>query len=310
MREARREEGTVRGPEAGIATWLEESRLWAERQLQRHMPPADAPPALLHEAMRYALFGGGKRLRPALVRMVCERVGGDEAAASRPAAALEMVHTYSLIHDDLPCMDDDELRRGRPTCHIAFDEATAVLAGDGLLTLAFEVVAGKGDRCAAEMVGVLARTAGASGMVGGQILDLTLERGESGEGDDLSRVTDMHARKTAALFAAAGELGAIAGGGGAEERRRAREYGEALGLCFQATDDLLDVTGDAASLGKTPGKDAALARTTLVAVLGFEGARREASRLAEEAGIRARSLGFAEGHPGFELAGHVLARRK
>ena len=291
---------------AAITAWLEESRVWAEAQLERHMPSAEAHPALLSRAMRYCVFGGGKRLRPALVRMVCTLVGGDDEAASRPAVALEMVHTYSLVHDDLPCMDDDELRRGRPTCHVAFDEATAVLAGDALLTHAFEVVCAPADGVAASLASVLARGAGASGMVGGQVLDLTLEK-EGGE--DLTRLTDMHARKTAALFAAATEMGAIAGGADRARRERARAYGEVLGLCFQATDDLLDVTGDAASLGKTPGKDAELERTTLVAVLGVEGARREAGRLAVKAAAHARELGLAEGHPGHDIAGWVLARR-
>ena len=300
--------------ESDVRRWLEEGRTWAEAALQRFMPPATTAPARLHEAMRYSLFGGGKRLRPTLVRLLCRTAGGDDEAAARPAAALEMVHTYSLIHDDLPCMDDDALRRGRPTCHIAFDEATAVLAGDALLTLAFDVVSDPAQPGAAALARILARAAGGTGMVGGQVLDLTLERGGEDEGaSDLERLFDMHRRKTAALFAAAAEMGAVAGGATGEEpgglRDAARRYGDALGMCFQATDDLLDVTGDAATLGKTPGKDAALSRTTLVAVLGLEEARRAAIRLGDEARERAAALGFESGAPGREIVDFVLARR-
>src|SRR5688572_20126660 len=158
--------------------WLEQGRIWAERLLARALPAEDEPPERLHAAMRYALLGGGKRLRPALVRLTCLELGGNEAAAERAAVALELVHTYSLVHDDLPAMDDDALRRGRPTVHVAFDEATAILVGDALLTLAFEVL-GEDPR-GREHARVLARAAGSRGMVGGQVLDLslTLGRGE------------------------------------------------------------------------------------------------------------------------------------
>jgi geranylgeranyl pyrophosphate synthase len=243
------------------------------------------------------------------VRLFCRHSGGDDAAAERPAAALELVHTYSLIHDDLPCMDDDDLRRGRPTCHRAFDEATALLAGDALLTLAFEVLADPAQPGAAALVRTLAGAAGGCGMVGGQVLDLTLERGDGGPGPDLDRLTDMHARKTAALFGAAAEMGCIAGGANPATCAAARSYGTALGLCFQATDDLLDVTGDAATLGKTPGKDAALARTTLVTLLGLEAARREATRLAATTRDHATTLGFGPGDPAWELVAFLLERR-
>jgi farnesyl diphosphate synthase len=181
-------------------------------------------------------------------------------------------------------MDDDDLRRGRPTVHVAYDEATAVLVGDALLTLAFEVLSDA--PAAGRLAGILARAAGAAGMVGGQALDLLLPR-EAG----LAALADMHARKTAALFGAAAEMGAAAAGAPEKLAGRAREYGLALGLCFQATDDLLDVSGDAATLGKTPGKDARLRRATLVTLLGVEGARREADRLAAEARAAAGRFG-------------------
>jgi geranylgeranyl pyrophosphate synthase len=259
--------------------------------------------------MHYALFGGGKRLRPALVRLFTRELGGSDREAEAPAAAIELVHTYSLVHDDLPAMDDDALRRGRPTVHVAFDEATAILVGDALLTLAFEVLGTAGGERAGEQALVLARAAGARGMVGGQVLDLTLERAGAAAPELL---LDMHARKTAALFGAACELGALASGArGAERSVRARsaDFGRSLGLLFQAVDDLLDVTGDAATLGKTPGKDAALARATLVSVLGLERARQRAGELAAEARRAARELASGPGERAQELVEFVLARR-
>jgi geranylgeranyl pyrophosphate synthase len=307
-----------------LGQFLEEARAWSEEQLDRFLPPllaADAPraphdrgslaggtPRVLAEVLRYAATGGGKRIRPSLVRLFAEALSADHPAAreraARPAVALELIHAYSLVHDDLPCMDDDELRRGRPTVHVAFDEALAVLAGDALQALAFELLADAGPG-AAQMVGVLARGAGAAGMVGGQVLDLTTAaRAAAVEG-----VREVHERKTAALFAAAGELGALAAGADDHQRERAARYGRALGLCFQATDDLLDVTGDAASLGKTPGKDAELGRDTLVAWLGLEGTRAEAAERAAEADAAAAELGLPADHPARALVQRVLHRR-
>jgi len=290
-----------------LRNWLEDTRSWIDRELLALVPAEASHPERLHRALHYALFGGGKRLRPAVVRLVCDELGGDDARAARPAAAIELVHTYSLVHDDLPCMDDDELRRGRPTCHVAFGEALAVLAGDALLTLAFEVLAPVGGACGSELVGVLAREAGAGGMVGGQVLDLTLQEA----GEDLDRLLDMHTRKTAALFAASAEMGAIAAGAlapGDERRAAARSYGRALGLCFQAVDDLLDVTGDAGTIGKTPGKDAALQRATLVAAVGVDGAREKAAELAQAAREAAAALGWGPGALGGRIVDFVLAR--
>jgi geranylgeranyl pyrophosphate synthase len=284
--------------------WLEEGRGWAERLLDVMLPSASETPARLHEAMRYALLGGGKRLRPALVRLVCRELGGDDEAAAPPAVALEFVHTYSLVHDDLPAMDDDELRRGRPTVHVAFGEATAILVGDALLTLAFEVLSGDEPARARAHAAVLARAAGSRGMVGGQVLDLALAPGEP-----LAALEDMHRRKTAALFAAACEMGAIAAERGERERALARAYGEALGLEFQAVDDLLDVTGDAATLGKTPGKDLALARPSVALALGLDRARARAEELAARARERAQALGVGPDSALLEFPAFVLARR-
>jgi geranylgeranyl pyrophosphate synthase len=283
--------------------WLEEGRAWAERELSAALPRADEPPRRLHEAMRYALLGGGKRLRPTLVRLLCLELGGQESAARPPAVALELVHTYSLVHDDLPAMDDDALRRGRPTVHVAFDEATAILVGDALLTLAFELLGA--DEHGREHARVLGRAAGSRGMVGGQMLDLTL----APDALVLGALEDMHARKTAALFAAAAEMGAIAADREASARRAAAEYGRALGGLFQAVDDLLDVTGDAATLGKTPGKDAALARPTLVRALGLEGARARAEAHAEAARAQAFELLPGPSNALSELVEFVLSRR-
>ena len=285
--------------------WLEAGRAWAEAALARALPAEGEAPARLHAAMRYALLGGGKRLRPALVRLVCLELGGEERAAEAPAMALELVHTYSLVHDDLPAMDDDELRRGRPTVHVAFDEATAILVGDALLTLAFEVLAEDEPRRAREQARVLARAAGSRGMVGGQVLDLSLEAAGARTRE---AVEEMHARKTAALFAAACEMGAIAAGRD-EARASAARYGQELGLLFQAVDDLLDVTGDAATLGKTPGKDAALERATLVAALGLAGARARAEERAAELRKQAETLGFAPKSPLHAFVDFVLERR-
>jgi len=289
--------------------WLDEGRAWIEPLLERALAPGGAPavPGRLAEALRYALLGGGKRLRPALVRLVCLELGGSEAAAGPAAVALELVHTYSLVHDDLPAMDDDALRRGRPTVHVAFDEATAILVGDALLTLAFEELGA--DVHAAEAVRILARAAGARGMVGGQVLDLSLEAGEGPAGAALEALEDMHRRKTAALFAASCELGALAAGAAAGTRAGCARYGEALGRLFQAVDDCLDVSGDAATLGKTPGKDEALRRPTLVRALGLEGARARAEALATETRARAQELDFGPGRPLHELAGFVLGRQ-
>jgi geranylgeranyl pyrophosphate synthase len=234
--------------------------------------------------MRYAVFGGGKRLRPLLAVAAWEACGGEGAPPWEAAAALELVHTYSLVHDDLPAMDDDDLRRGRATTHRAFGEAEAILAGDGLLTLAFEVLARwpEGDSLAsrrAEAVGCVARGAGVAGMVGGQLADLEAE----GRPASLDGVAWIHAHKTGALLAASAELGAILAGAEPATRSALAKYGRALGLAFQAKDDLLDVTASAEALGKTPGKDRSSGKATYPALLGVEGAAAQADRWAEAA---------------------------
>lgn len=228
------------------------------------------PRADLYDAMRYSLLSGGKRLRPVLVLEACRMCGGNAEAALPFACAVEMVHTYSLIHDDLPCMDNDDLRRGRPTNHKIFGDATAVLAGDALLTAAFETIAEHWDGLtptqALEAVACLGRAAGARGMVGGQVLDM------AGEGHALSftEVEELQKLKTGALISAAAELGCIVAGAGEDARTAVRRYAHRLGLAFQIRDDMLDVTGDENTLGKTVGSDAANEKTTFVSLKGME----------------------------------------
>jgi geranylgeranyl diphosphate synthase type II len=249
-----------------------------ERALDDMLPGVEEPPADLHRAMRYALFPGGKRLRPTLALLGARVCGGDLGAALRPAAALECLHTYSLVHDDLPCMDDDGLRRGRPTCHVEFGDALAVLAGDALLTLSFEVVS-EGGR---EAVRALARAAGSLGMVGGQAADLAAEAEGSGA-HSLDRVAWIHDHKTGALIMASLEVGALAGGGDLSRLAELRAYGELLGRAFQIADDCLDMTGAVGDLGKRPGADIAAGKLTYPAVMGLEASCAEARRLAAAA---------------------------
>jgi geranylgeranyl diphosphate synthase, type II len=255
--------------------------------------------------MRYCVFAGGKRLRPVLVSIAGESLGAAEADLLPPACAVEMIHTYSLVHDDLPAMDDDDLRRGKPTCHRAFGEATAILAGDALLTRAFEVLATStlsADRIAS-CVAVLARAAGTEGMVGGQVADLEAE----GATPDERRIERIHRSKTAALFGASAELGACAAGAGASDRRRCREFGEALGLAFQILDDLLDETGTPEETGKRVRKDRDRRKMTYPALLGVEGSRARAREWTE------RAMRTLDGAPRSDelvrFAGWLLERR-
>lgn len=237
----------------------------------------------LYDAMRYSLLAGGKRLRPVLVLESCRLCGGDRGQALPFAGAVEMVHTYSLIHDDLPCMDDDDLRRGRPTNHRVYGEATAVLAGDGLLTAAFETMLAPGQSLpperTLEAAGILARAAGGQGMVGGQILDM------AGEGRTLGllEVEELQRLKTGALIAAAAEMGCVVAGGTAEQRSSLRCYAESLGLAFQIQDDILDVIGDEAMLGKPVGSDARSEKTTFVSLKGLDSCHALVAELTDRA---------------------------
>ena len=274
-------------------------------------------PAKLAEAIRYALLGPGKRVRPILLlwsAQLCGPLGarshssanrsgghGDVAAAAMPAAvAIEMLHTYSLVHDDLPAMDDDDLRRGRPTCHVVYGEGLAVLVGDALLTRAFEAIAASSlpaDRIA-RLVAALAESAGAAGMIGGQAEDLSHEK----LGGDLAAVRDIHERKTAALLSAACRMGAIAvGGDGAAEQAMAR-FGRSLGLAFQITDDLLDEVGQTAQLGKQAGKDRVAGKLTYPAVAGLEASRQAAAACVVAAEVELDELASRPGIDAERLA--------
>ena len=244
--------------------------------------PAD-PRSRLVEAMRYAAIGGGKRLRPLLVAATAEMFRVDRDAAVRAGAAVEAIHVYSLIHDDLPCMDDDDLRHGKPTIHKAFDEATAVLAGDALHDLAFEILsdpATSGDPFTRiELVRTLATASGAQGMAGGQMMDMVAE----GESFDLSTVTRLQQLKTGALLGASVEMGAILGKIAPEARSHLRGFARDIGLAFQIADDLLDHEGDEAAAGKALRKDAVAGKETFVSLLGPERARAQASALVDQA---------------------------
>ncbi|MDX1541652.1 MAG: polyprenyl synthetase family protein [Geminicoccaceae bacterium] len=244
-----------------------------ESELERLLPPVAGATARLAEAMRYATLGGGKRLRPFLTVAASELFEVDPAAAVRVGVAIEMVHGYSLIHDDLPAMDDAELRRGRPCCHRQFDEATAILAGDALQALAFEVLAAPAvhlePAVRIELVQGLAAAAGAAGMCGGQMIDLEAE----GRALTSAEVEELERLKTGALIGFACEAGAILGQAPEDARRALRTFAGALGLAFQIRDDLLDVEGDVATTGKDQGIDAASGKATLVGLLGIAGAR-------------------------------------
>jgi farnesyl diphosphate synthase len=268
---------------ADLSTAMATAARDVEEALEALLPRPLGLHGRVQEAMRYATFAGGKRLRPFLVLHSAQLFDVPKGRALRVAAALESVHTYSLVHDDLPCMDDDDLRRGRPTTHKAFDEATAVLAGDALLTIAFEILAHKSTHESGEvrarLIARLAEAAGSNGMIGGQMIDMQAPSSTFGPDD----VILLQRLKTGALFEYACEAGAILGEAGESEHERLRHYARDLGLAFQIADDLLDVTGTTEQLGKTAGKDVEQGKATLVSVYGVHGARKEATKLAASA---------------------------
>jgi farnesyl diphosphate synthase len=293
---------------AGFAARVAECRARIERVLERALMLPDPGTARLREAMRYSVLGAGKRLRPTLVYLTGEALGAPLERLDDPAAAVELIHVYSLVHDDLPAMDDDDLRRGRPTCHRAYDEATAILVGDALQALAFAVLASDpGDGSAPlrlEMIRVLARATGTSGMAGGQAVDLAAV----GQSLTVSAIEDMHRRKTGALIQASVLLGALAAGvSGGSELAALERFGGEIGLAFQIQDDILDVEGDPRVLGKSTGADAAHAKPTYPSTVGIETARTRARELRDAAisalnplGPRAAAL--------TQLANFIVAR--
>ena len=268
-----------------LNAYLAARRQEVDAALERHLPRAEEQPARLHTAMRYSLLAGGKRLRPILCLASAEAVGCGREAALLPALALECLHTYTLIHDDLPAMDDDDLRRGLPTCHKKFDEATAILAGDALLTLAFELLARATP--AAQLALELAEAAGSRGVVGGQAEDLAAE----GRAPDAELLEFIHTNKTGKLLRAACRMGALTAGADAGQLAALTTYAAKIGLAFQIADDVLNVTSTPQQLGKAVGSDAARKKMTYVALYGLETARAKAAALIVEAQAALKPLG-------------------
>lgn len=265
-----------------LPAFFEEDRLLVEEALERLLPPETTPPPSIHQAMRYSVFAGGKRIRPILCLESARIFAADVTPVLHPACALEFIHTYSLIHDDLPALDNDDLRRGKPTCHKKFGEANAILAGDALLTLAFQTI-GEAPVAAERSVAILTEIAAGAGtvngMVGGQVADLEAE----GKSVGREMLEYIHRSKTAALICAAVVSGAVCAGAGKEDAARLRRFGEAIGLLFQVTDDILDVEESSAALGKTAGKDMAQKKATYPAVFGLERSHQIAQELASRA---------------------------
>jgi len=265
-----------------LNAYMREKRHAIDRALDNHLPDSETRPRLLHEAMRYAVFAGGKRLRPILCLAAAEALENDTTRALIPAIAIEALHTYTLVHDDLPAMDDDAMRRGLPTTHIQYGEAHAILVGDALLTLAFEWMA----QCRApepylpnQYALELAEAAGSRGVIAGQIEDLEAE----GEEANADRLDFIHLHKTAALICCATRIGAIASGADAQQLEALSEYGCRIGLAFQIADDILDVTATTDELGKPAGSDEKNSKMTYVTLLGVDGARKKATQLIEQA---------------------------
>lgn len=296
-------------PATDLASRLRGYRARIEQVLDRALAQPGGGTARLQEAMRYSALGAGKRLRPSLVYLTGESLGAPLARLDAPAAAVELIHVYSLVHDDLPAMDDDDLRRGRPTCHRAFDEGTAVLVGDALQALAFTVLAndpmpGATASARLQMIRVLARATGTHGMAGGQAIDLAA----AGQTLTLAGIENMHRRKTGALIECSVMLGALAGGlSGGAELEGLQRFGAEIGLAFQIQDDILDVEGDATLLGKATGADAARSKPTYPSTAGLPAARRRAEELRlaaitalEPLGARAAALA--------QLADFVVSR--
>ncbi|HEY9213715.1 MAG TPA: farnesyl diphosphate synthase [Ancylobacter sp.] len=298
-----------------LTTALAESADAVGAYIERAIAQSDVPSERLRAAMRHAALAGGKRLRPFLVIHSAALFGVSLEAALPAAAALECVHCYSLVHDDLPAMDDDDMRRGQPTVHKAFDEATAILAGDALLTLAFEILAhhdtDNNPSKRINLIAGLARAAGGGGMVGGQMLDLAAEGrfGDSERGTlDASAIHRLQALKTGALLRYACAAGAMLGRARPHDRESLDIYSRAVGRAFQIADDLLDVEGDASTVGKAVGKDSAAGKATLIELLGIEGARNELARLVAEA--EGALAGFGSKATPLIQAAHFIANRR
>ncbi|MBI3805100.1 MAG: polyprenyl synthetase family protein [Nitrospirae bacterium] len=295
-----------------LKVYLSERRTEVDRLLHSYLPGAKCEPALIHEAIRYSLFAGGKRLRPILCLAAAESVGGRREEVLPYAAAIELIHTYSLVHDDLPAMDNDSYRRGKLTNHKMFGEATAILAGDALLTAAFTLIAEKGlvgtlsPKKTLSVILELGSASGSTGMVGGQLVDIQSEGKKS---IDLSQLNYIHGHKTGALIRASVRIGGIVGGAGPKKLSHLTRYGEKIGLAFQIADDILDVEGKEEELGKSVGQDEAKEKWTYPRLVGVERAKKEAQVLVDEAFAELDGFG-PEADPLRELARYMVERKK
>jgi geranylgeranyl diphosphate synthase, type II len=287
--------------------YIDARRRDIEAALPTFLPPVPDCPEVLRDAMAYSLLGGGKRLRPILCLASCDAVGGDRATVMPTACAIEMIHTYSLIHDDLPAMDNDTMRRGRPTLHVVAGEGQAILAGDGLLTLAFNLVAGEpwskdwefmSNKL--DVIRIISSAAGPLGMVGGQAIDLACvtpdPKGNLAPALDAEGLRRMHGKKTGALISVSATVGAILGGGTQDQVTAVNEAALEFGLAFQIVDDVLDVEGASADLGKTAGKDAAAGKPTYPSLYGLDASKRMAAECLERAEARLTAVGLADAH--------------
>lgn len=294
-----------------LKVYLKEQCARVDGALDRFLPRETELPHSVHKAMRYSVFAGGKRVRPILLLAACQAVGGDTGRAIPAACAMEMIHTYSLIHDDLPAMDDDDFRRGNPTNHKVFGEAIAILAGDALLTEAFKLASDPRFTCDCDPSGLLAviheiaTCAGSYGMVGGQVVDM---ESEGRQDIDLATVQYIHTHKTGALIKASVVAGALLGGASGQKLAAITRYGEAAGLAFQIADDILDIVGTTEEIGKDAGSDEARGKATYPAVMGLAAAREEAQAMMDEA-LRALEIFGAESDPLREIARYIVQRR-
>jgi len=293
-----------------LQTYLNERITLVNDALEGYLPPVDMIPTRLHDAMRYSVFAGGKRIRPILTLAACEAVGGRQENVLPAACAIEMIHSYSLIHDDLPAMDDDDFRRGTPTNHKVYGDATAILAGDGLLTEAFILLSNSienndisAKKCC-DVINILAKSAGSCGMVGGQMVDMEAEERVV----DLPTLEYIHTHKTGALILAAINIGAILGDATTEQQEALCRYGEAAGLAFQVADDILDIVGDQSQLGKDVGSDQERGKATYPALLGLGGARQRAAELRDLAMSALKPFDDDAARPLREIAGYIIDR--
>jgi geranylgeranyl diphosphate synthase type II len=292
-----------------LKAYLKQKAALVDEAIVRYLPAPDTMPAKLHQAMRYSVMAGGKRVRPVLMLAACAAVGGDEKNALPAACAMEMIHTYSLIHDDLPAMDDDDFRRGRPTSHKVYGEATAILAGDALLTEAFNLLSDSRSNSDVppevllRVCNTIARCAGSMGMVGGQVVDMESE----GKEIDFPTLEYIHTHKTGALILAAIQSGALIGGADERTFDALTRYGGAVGLAFQVADDILDVVGDSQALGKSAGSDEARGKNTYPALIGLDASRSRARDLVNVAHQAIESLGEAA-EPLRAIASYIIER--